>query len=639
MPSATNFAWLYGMISLYGVASALAAWLAYRANASKENDSGDAMRNHFGGGKGLGGVALFFTLSASLFSAYSVEGIAWEAWFKGWFATRWIPAGVGVYMFFLILAPRLNSLGKTRGYLTLSEFVYDRFSAPNSRCQETAHALRLIVYASLLLPIFTYQISQFVSMGKIMSAFTSNAISETTGVLIFALIMLIVEAVGGLRAVAYTDVIQGVMIIIGSLIFFIASGVEFGGLARAKDYFIEKHKFVNIPATAGSWSIIGYTSFTLRVAATATMFPHLAMRLFVAKERKSLQRGLAGMNFTFFWVQLSSMIAGWTAVYALRNDTGATVGNQQSIFGRLALKVKLASDFGDFASSLLVLAAVAAMISTADSGLLAFSTMFVRDVYIPYAPKLFGAKARLDGKFLKFVGLTSSICALGIGLALAIVNVREGKPDINGLFSIQTVTPIHAIPAIWGGLHLPWLSGEAVLWGFVAGLVSGLCMVLDPKFNVKRAAGLDEHSTGWSTCLFAFLINVGVVLIYTLIEKYVGCNTKCFKKQKERVADPGARPLFIGDKKDKMFTQPWQWVLMLTTLLAACPFWYKPRSEAKYVGEMATWAFTSLFFSLVLAVEVSWMYLFRWEDYTEGEAPIANMVGDDVEKKAGDAAI
>ena len=624
--SATNYAWLYSLIAVYGVASGTAAEYARRKNRAEGNDAGDEMRNHFGAGKGLSGVSLFFTLSASLFSAYSVEGIAWEAWFKGWFATRWIPAGVGVYMCFLIIAPRLNSLGKSRGYLTLSEFVYDRFSAPNSHYQGTAHALRVITYGCMLLPIFTYQISQFVSMGKIVKAFTSNAISETTGVLIFALIMLNVEAVGGLRAVAYTDIIQGVILMVGSLIFFVASGVEFGGLSQAKEYFIEIDKFVRVPATAGSWSIISYTSFVLRVAAAATMFPHLAMRLFVAKDRKMLQRGLAGMNFTFFWVQLSTMIAGWTAVYALRNDTEVSVANQQSIFGRLALMLKTASNFGDFASSLLVLAACAAMISTADSGLLAFSTMFVRDIYVPYAPKFFGPKARTDGTALKIVGVIASMSALAIGLALSIVNIREGKPDITGLFSIQTVTPIHAIPAVWGGLHLHWLSGESVLCGLIAGIVAGLAMVLDTSFNVKRAVGLDEHSSGWNTCVFAFLINVGVVLTVTVIEKFV-----LTKREPSQVA-PGARPLFIGTTVDKMFTAPLAWIVMFITLLAACPFWYKPSSEVKYVGDMATWAFTSLFFSFILAIQVSCMYLFRWEDFkVEGEEDI------DVRERAEDA--
>jgi hypothetical protein len=47
------------------------------------------------------------------------------------------------------------------------------------------------------------------------------------------------------------------------------------------------------------------------------MFPHLFQRLFAAKSRQVMQRGLATMNFTFFVVQLSSMITGWVAIAAL----------------------------------------------------------------------------------------------------------------------------------------------------------------------------------------------------------------------------------------------------------------------------------------------------------------------------------
>ena len=50
---------------------------------------------------------------------------------QGWIATRWIPGGVGVYMGFLLMAPRLHALGKARGYVTISEFIYDRYLPPS----------------------------------------------------------------------------------------------------------------------------------------------------------------------------------------------------------------------------------------------------------------------------------------------------------------------------------------------------------------------------------------------------------------------------------------------------------------------------------------------------------------------------
>ena len=73
-------------------------------------------------------------------------------------------------------------------------------------------------------------------------------------------------------------------------------------------------KFNNVPNQEGGWSAASFSSFILKVMIAATMFPHLTMRLLVARDSSALQYGLAGMNFTFFIVQLSTMITGWVAV-------------------------------------------------------------------------------------------------------------------------------------------------------------------------------------------------------------------------------------------------------------------------------------------------------------------------------------
>jgi hypothetical protein len=109
-----------------------------------------------GAGTGLGPVVYFFTMCASLFSAYSISGVANEAHTvrsnvcrancparricanfavlssklhaadkrlqRGFVAIRWICAGVPIYGCFLILAPRCHALGKSRGYCEDSFF-------------------------------------------------------------------------------------------------------------------------------------------------------------------------------------------------------------------------------------------------------------------------------------------------------------------------------------------------------------------------------------------------------------------------------------------------------------------------------------------------------------------------------------
>lgn len=45
--------------------------------------------------------------------------------------TKWIAGGVGLYIAFALMAPRLHSLSKRRGYFTLSQFIYDRYMPPS----------------------------------------------------------------------------------------------------------------------------------------------------------------------------------------------------------------------------------------------------------------------------------------------------------------------------------------------------------------------------------------------------------------------------------------------------------------------------------------------------------------------------
>jgi hypothetical protein len=61
----------------------------------------------------------------------------------------------------------------------------------------------------------TYLITQFQALGTEVRTFTSGHISATTAVLVAAAILLVFDLLGGMRAVAYTDVLQGVVLLIG----------------------------------------------------------------------------------------------------------------------------------------------------------------------------------------------------------------------------------------------------------------------------------------------------------------------------------------------------------------------------------------------------------------------------------------
>ncbi|KAJ9520945.1 hypothetical protein QJQ45_014137, partial [Haematococcus lacustris] len=485
------------------------AWLTWRRVAGNTQ----VAREHFMAGNGLGMVAWFFSMAATLFSGYSVSGIVNEAYGNGWTATRWIPAGVGVYLGFMWLAPRCHALGKERGYMTISELIFERYLPPRGPTW-TAHTLRLLSFACLQLPVFTYLITQLRSVGQEVSVFTAGGVPPMTAVLVAAGVILACDLMGGMRAVAYTDVLQGVVLAIGSIVFLIIQQTQLGGLSTAWGYWADpanltKPLVAGMQLTPAKVTTVAYADFVLKTTVAATMFPHLCQRMFCSRSATVMRRGLAAMTFTFFLVQLSSMIIGWVAISALRGRIKPGV----SVFGSSLLLVAEQGTGQALASALLLASALCAMMSTADSALLAFSTMWVRDLVRPYLwRQVSEPKQLLVAKAMAMVGL-----AIGVGLSIRVL--QTGTPDLSSLFSLQSVTPIHVAPSVWLGLHWRGLRAEPVLAGMVSGLGVTLGLVFSP-LNLRRAAGDDMTASGLSSAWIGFCVNLFVTMVGGLAMQY-----------------------------------------------------------------------------------------------------------------------
>lgn len=150
---------------------------------------------------------------------------------------------------------------------------------------QVAHALRLLSFFCLQLPIFTYLITQFQSVGIEIRTFTAGTITPLTSVLVAAAVLLACDLMGGMRAVAFTDVLQGIVLLIGSVIFLIIQKTELGGLESAKDYWGNIANMA-VPGVAKMQtipirqSIVNYFDFVLKVSlvlAVCTAISDLSM--------------------------------------------------------------------------------------------------------------------------------------------------------------------------------------------------------------------------------------------------------------------------------------------------------------------------------------------------------------------------
>eukprot|EP00283_Hemiselmis_rufescens_P008411 CAMPEP_0173430622 /NCGR_PEP_ID=MMETSP1357-20121228/8987_1 /TAXON_ID=77926 /ORGANISM="Hemiselmis rufescens, Strain PCC563" /LENGTH=729 /DNA_ID=CAMNT_0014394993 /DNA_START=182 /DNA_END=2371 /DNA_ORIENTATION=- len=571
-------------------------------------------KSYLGAGTGLGFLVFFFTMCSSLFSGYTVSGIPAEAYGRGFVAIRWILAGVPIYGAFLLLTPRLHALGKSRGYLSIIEFIFDRYAV--SSTPVVAHALRLISLVCLQLPVFTYLITQFTGIGGEIPVYTRGEVSGLAALLTAAIILCFLSVLGGLRGVAYTDVVQGFALVIGSLVFFCVQHVNLGGMGRVaevtrSDAFLQADAakyaaFNNVPREEGGWSMAALSSFVLKVTIAATMFPHLVQRLFVAKNTTVIRVGFSAMNITFFFIQFASMISGWVAA-AYFVDTPPP----NAIFASVAGVVRDANATGQFASALMMSAAVCAFMSTADSCMIAFGTMWLKDFFLPYIYP--GAPQKIQVIFAKAMG----ILGLAVGVWLGIMSIQASPTpwNLSNLFSLQAATPIHVAPSVWLGLHWRGLRGEAVLFGMLLGLGTTLGMAFDPNYNVKLKFGLEENAEGWAPSLIGCAVNVAATTIFGLILD--------FSPNLIPVSDvlPAfARPLDIaaefGDRAGKE-ASPVFWGVFALLFAFMIPF-YRAADFGKqdtYVGEFPSWVFTSLFICGLLTLWIAIGYAYFWQDY------------------------
>lgn len=188
---------------------------------------------------------------------------------------------------------------------------------------------------------------------------------------------------------------------------------------------------------------------------------------------------------------------------------------------------------------------------------------------------------------------------------------------------------IHIAPAAFLGLHWRALRGEAVLAGMVSGLAVTLGLVFSP-LNVALEKGSDSLACGLSTALVGFFVNITVtVTLGLLLQRWPNLFGDALAAARRGGAGGAASRLDVGPKRDRALRRWWYLAAMALCLLFSVPFCFRPGSRNRFVGDMAAWAFASLFLSGLLAVLAAACFLWlTWEDYEDPGAPLPSTGGD-----------
>ncbi|TDL31006.1 sodium:solute symporter family protein [Jeotgalibacillus sp. S-D1] len=444
-----TFAGMDGIIILssYALIMLLIGYLAGRGK-----DIHNSLSGYYLAGKNLGIIALFFTLYATQYSGNTIIGYAPTAYRTGFSWLQSISFMTIIIGIYLLFAPRLYVISKRENFVTPTDWIQHRFKSK---------AVTILSILLMLWGLGNYLLEQLVAIGQAVAGLTGGTIPYQYGVIAFVLVMVIYEWMGGMKAVAFTDVMQGIVLMVGIVVFLIGALYLVGGDFGSVTSFIaatEPAK-VGIPPMDVS---INWFSMLLLVGFGASIYPHAVQRIYSAESERTLKRSFSRMALM---PPITTGLVFVIGIIGIMMFPGLDTGGSEQLVGLMANEIAAINPFYYWIMILFFGGIVAAIVSTADSVLLSFSSMISNDVY----GKFINPNASEHKKVM--IGKYGGIVAVAILLWLA----WNPPATLYQIFVLKFELLVQVAPAIILGLYWNKLSAKPVFFGMLAGaLLAGI---------------------------------------------------------------------------------------------------------------------------------------------------------------------
>ncbi|MEM7106428.1 MAG: sodium:solute symporter family protein [Bacteroidota bacterium] len=357
---------IYLIIGVYLAITLAAGFIGYHKAKNTPED-------YFLGSRGFGALIMFFTFIATNFSAFFFLGFAGEGYRVGYSYYAMMAFGTALAgLAFFFIGTKVWKLGQKHKYITAPELVG----------KETGSKPLQVIYV-LVMVFFTlpYMAVQPIGAGIIISELTGGQIPYFAGCAILMFFIVIYVLIGGMRSIAVTDMIQGILMftLIFAAVFLIADG--FGGVAEANRKVYElKPELFSREGADGSFTPQRWFSLMLLWLFCVPMFPQMFMRFFISRDLPTLKLSAVLYSIVPVILFIAPVMIGVFGhlVYPDLLSENASPKIADQILPRILTNPDFASPA--FAAVIMT-GALAAFMSTLDSQLLALSTILSRDVY------------------------------------------------------------------------------------------------------------------------------------------------------------------------------------------------------------------------------------------------------------------
>lgn len=540
---------MINLISFVGF-TALVAFIAYWSTKKTDENSADGF---YLAGRSLGAITIAGSLLLTNLSAEQIVGLNGAAFKEGLMVMAWETlAAIAIIIGAIFLLPKYMYSGIT----TIPEFIEKRF---DKYTKILLSILFLTAYAIVLLPTILY--SGSIAFSTMFDLPELLGISEWTVVWVcvwsIGIIGVFYAIYGGLKAVAVSDLINAIGLLIGGLLIpvfgllYIGNNSVVEGLTVLWDSNPTKFEMRG----AVDSSIPFGTLFTGMMLAQVYYWgtnQSILQRVFAAKSLKEGQKGMMLAALVKFIIPIIVVLPGIIAFHIFGND----LSNADLAYPSLVKKVLPAAFVGFFAAVLF-----GAVLSSFNSLLNSSATLFGFDLYKQVfnnnateqqtvkAGKRFGLLIAAISMFISpfiiyapdglFSYIQQSLGSLSVPiLAVVLVGVFTKKVPALGAKLVLTVgVLLYLISLI---ILEPYFRGSAVEAAQAMG-------VIDAKELSIIAANAYPH----------YLHVMGILFIFNILLMFAVSIIR------------GNKQVYTPFKTDAVDVTPWKYVIVSGSIIAA----------------------------------------------------------------------
>lgn len=475
---------LASFIGFFVVVIGLSVWKSRRVKGHDENTS-----DFFLGGRGLAWPLIGISIVAANISTEQMVGMAGQAAGSvGLAVSAWQLVGsLGIVVIAMTLLPKFLRAG----IYTMPEFLEYRY---NPAARAIMAVLTVVIYAVVMLPAVLY------SGGVTLRALAGMDL--VTAVWVIGLIGAVYSTIGGLKAIAWADLVQGLALLAGGMLVFALGLHAVGGWEKFATFNADKLHMI-LPASnpelpwtgivSGMWIVIIYY---------CGLNQFIVQRNLAARSLKDGQLGMIFAGALWLLVPFAIVMPGLLARQLYGDQIGA---KSDAAFPTLIKQLIQPGVRG------LIYAAIAgAVTSTLASLLNSASTIATMDVY----QRLMNRNATQSR--LVWLGRALTVVCMLIGCVLA---PQLDDPKFGGVFNFIQQFQGYIWPGVVAAFVHAFLMPRAPGSAGVAALILG--PLIYGAFQIT--AHSDKNPSGHGIhflvqVLLTFLIVSAVMWVFALVK-------------------------------------------------------------------------------------------------------------------------